>query len=126
MKGRPMLRVTRHRLIMCVLVVVILIIIPRGGLFAVDFTRGIILFKDNTLQAVKDAIVTHLTSFLGASIIHNLSFINGLSMQFPLNNQGEIDQSILDYLALVSINLIVIDTQNVVYDDLVGLMDLET
>jgi len=98
---------------MCVLVVVILIIIPRGGLFAVDFTRGIILFKDNTLQAVKDAIVTHLTSFLGASIIHNLSFINGLAMQFPLNNLTLIHQTL--------------QNNNVdVYADLVGLMDLET
>src|SRR5262249_7885926 len=105
-----MLQVARHRLIVCELVVVILTIIPRGGLFAANFTREIIIFQDNTPPLVQQTIVNNLEVKLGASIIHGLSFINGLAMQFPLNNLTLIHQTLQNN----NVNF---------YADLVGLMD---
>ncbi len=106
-----MLRVARNRLIVCVLVVVTFIITPRGGLFAAGFSRKIVIFTDGTLLADQEEIVTNL----GGQIIHVLSFINALAVQFPLNNLTLILLSLLNNLSVVD-----------VFDDLVGLMDLET
>ena len=98
-----MLRVARHRLIVCVLIMVILIIIPRGGLFAAttDPSRKIVTFVDGTSLTDQVAIVT--TPLPGCApnttckvqILHVLSFINTLAVQYPLASLIILDQIVL-------------------------------
>ena len=79
-----MLRIARHRWTVCVLVVVILIITPRGGLFAATTNpyRKILIFVDGTSLAQQRAIVTLLDPQV--QILHELTLINGLAVQFSL------------------------------------------
>ena len=110
-----MLRVARHRWIVCVLVVVIFIITiitPRGAPFAAtaDPARQIVIFVDGTSLAAQNLIVT----LLGGQIIHVLSLINALAVQFPLANLTTILQSLLSNPSVVG-----------VFADLVGIIDTE-
>src|SRR5262245_48331809 len=88
-----MLRVARHRWTVCVLVVVILIITLPGGPFAAtaDPTRQIVMFVNGTALATQEQLVTSL----GGQILHELTLINALAVQFPLVNLTTILQSLL-------------------------------
>ena len=97
------------------LVVVILIITPQGAPFAAtaDPARQIVIFVDGTPQWLQEQIVM-LLGGPQTQIIHVLSLINALAVQFPLSNLTTIDQSLLSNPSVVG-----------VYADLVGLIDLE-
>jgi subtilisin family serine protease len=96
-----------------VLVVVSLIITPRGGPFAAtaDPTRRIVLFGAGTSLATQEQLVTAL----GGQILHELTLINALAVQFSLGNLTTILQSLLSNPTVVG-----------VYDDSIAMQDLET
>jgi len=108
-----MLCVAQHRWTVCVLVVVILIITPRGGSFAAtaDPTRHIILFVDGISLATQEQLVTSL----GGQILHELTLINALAARFPLFNLISILQSLLSNPNVLG-----------VYDDSIAIIDQET
>jgi subtilisin family serine protease len=120
-----MLRVTRTRSIVCGLVVLILII-PRGGLFAAtaDSSRKIVTFVDSISLTDQLAIVTN--PLLGCNknttckvqILHELSFINALAVQYPNADPLTLIQIVLSLLS----NLKVVD----VSDDSIAIKDQET
>src|SRR5437588_7850875 len=93
-----MLRRARHRWTVCVLGMVILIITPRGGLFAatVNPDRKIVIFVDGTSLAQQRSIVTLLDPQV--QILLELTLINGLAVQFsPLVDLTTIVQSPLSH-----------------------------
>src|SRR5882724_10532717 len=106
MEGRPMLRVTRTRSIVCGLVVVILIL-PRGGPLAAtpDPSRKIVTFVEGASLTDQLAIVTNpllgcnLNTTCKVQILHELSFINALAVQYPNANLIILVQIVLSILS---------------------------
>src|SRR6266702_785929 len=126
MEGRPMPRVARTRSIVYGLVGVTFIITPRGGLFAAttDPSRKIVTFVSETSLTDQLAIVTN--PLLGCNpnttcnvkILHELSFINALAVQYPNADPLTLIQIVLSLLS----NLKVVD----VSDDSIAIKDQET
>src|SRR5262245_53479940 len=101
-------RVTRTRSIVCGLIGVILLV-PRGGPFAAiaDPSRKIVTFVDGTsltdqLRIVTNPlppIVCNPNTTCKVQILHELSFINALAVQYPNATLATLVQIVLSILS---------------------------
>jgi len=105
---------------------VVILIIPRGGLFAAktDLTRKIVTFVDGISLTDQLAIVTN--PLLGCNpnttckvqILHELSFINALAVQYPNADLATLVQIVLSLLSKPKVQD--------VSDDSIAIKDQET